>query len=155
MALGRSIEFTVVPYPEFERNEQQLRIRDKIHGSEAMDELLGLMQTVHETNPAMDGSYLGYFTTWHDTFLRSYVKQRLNNVWLYIITFPESVRLSLAKSILPGHTPANPRHVQIVRPHTGNHTHTCAQALTSLEHVLDVPQWCNTETTHIQKKRQW
>ena len=108
MALGRSIEFTVVPYPEFERNEQQLRIRDKIHGSEAMDELLGLMQTVHEANPAMDGSYLGYFTTWHDTFLRSYVKQRLNNVWLYIITFPESVRLSLAKSILPGHTPANP-----------------------------------------------
>ena len=38
----------------------------------------------------MDASFLGYFTTWHDTFLRSYVKQRLNNVWLYIVTFPES-----------------------------------------------------------------
>ena len=55
-----------------------------------MDELLRLMQTVHETNPALDASYLCYFATWHDTFLRSYVKQRLNNVWLYIITFLES-----------------------------------------------------------------
>ena len=67
MALGRSIEFTVVLYPEFERNKQQLRIRDEIHGSEAMNELLRLMQTVHDTNPAMDASYLGYFTTWHMT----------------------------------------------------------------------------------------
>ena len=90
MALGRSIEFTVVPHPEFQRNERPLRIMDKIHCSEAMDELLRLMQTVHETNTAMDASYLGFFTTWHDTFLRSDVKHRLNNVWLYIINFTGS-----------------------------------------------------------------
>ena len=90
MALGCSIKLTVTPYQEFERNEQQMRMRDKIHGSEAIDELLALLKTLQETNPALAASFLGYFTTWHDTFLRWYVKQRLNTVWLYIITFLES-----------------------------------------------------------------
>lgn len=56
-----------------------------------MDELLLLMNKLNnDGSNCLSRSYHGYFTTWHDTFLRSYVKQKLNNVWMYVINLPES-----------------------------------------------------------------
>ena len=78
-----------------------------------MDKLLALMQTLHETNPALAASFLGYFTIWHDTFLRSYVKQRLNNLWFYIITFLE---FRYAKT--------SPYHMYFVAVGSGHLDHT-------------------------------
>ena len=47
------------------------------------------MNELINDNRRTDGSqsHLGYFTTWHDTFLRSCVKQKANNVWINV---PES-----------------------------------------------------------------
>ena len=69
MALGRSMEFTVIPWEEEDLGEQALCITDKIHGCEAMDELLILMDALNsEVEGPVLPSYRSYFTTWHDTF---------------------------------------------------------------------------------------
>ena len=50
---------------------------------------------------------------WHDAFLRSYVKQKMNKVWLYIISFPES-RVSVT----------SPYHTYCVAVDSGHLDHT-------------------------------
>jgi hypothetical protein len=101
LAMGRSIEFTVIPFPEPQFGEREMRTREEIHGCEAMDELLLSMNELnHNGRTDSSQSYFGYFTDWHDAFLRSYVKQKLNNVWMYMINVPES---QLAKTS-PYHT---------------------------------------------------
>ena len=57
-----------------------------IHECLAMTELLDKMM---ELSTSDTEAYYSYMTTWSDTFLRSYVKQNLNNVWLYTITPPK------------------------------------------------------------------
>ena len=47
MALGRSMEFTVMPASEAVDENRPSRIRDEIHGCEAMDELLSLMNELN------------------------------------------------------------------------------------------------------------
>ena len=88
MATSRSFEFTVTPHAEFNRNDQELRIRHEIHDAPAMDKLLDPMYELYEGEWDRCESFFGYFTTWHDAFLQSYVKQKMNNVWLYIVNFP-------------------------------------------------------------------
>ena len=90
MALGRSMEFTVIPASEAIDENRPARIREEIHGCEAMDELLSLMNTLNWDDKDPSDSFFGYTIPWHDAFLRSYVKQKMNNVWLYIVSFPES-----------------------------------------------------------------
>ena len=90
MATARSFEFTVIPHANFDRNDQEPRIRHAIHGAPAMDKLLKVMYELHEGEWDLCESFFGYFTTWHDTLLWSYVKQKMNNVWLYIVKFLDS-----------------------------------------------------------------
>ena len=33
--------------------------------------------------------FYGWMTTWSNSFLRSYVKQNMNNVWIHPITLPD------------------------------------------------------------------
>ena len=90
MVTARPFEVTVIPHAKFDRNNRELRIRHKIHGAPAMNKLLEVIYEMHEGEWDLCESFFGYFTTWHDAFLQSYVKQKMNNVWLYIVNFPDS-----------------------------------------------------------------
>ena len=85
LAQGRGVQFTETPTVEDDRTE--VRIKTKIHGCEAMTELLAKMRTPDDVHKS---TFFGYVTTWSDTFLRSYVKQKLNNVWMFTITLPDA-----------------------------------------------------------------
>ena len=76
MALSQSIEFTVVPASEAIDENRPTRIRDEIHGYEAMDKLLSLMKKLNWDDMDPSKSFFGYVTPWHDALLRSYVKQK-------------------------------------------------------------------------------
>ena len=57
-----------------------------------MDELLDVMK---DLVPVDEPTYYGWITTWSDSFLRSYVKQKLNNVWMYTITLSQIFKMLL------------------------------------------------------------
>ena len=56
-----------------------------MHGCQAMTELIDETTTAEELASDV---YVMYITEWSDSFLRSYVKQRKNNVWMFTITLP-------------------------------------------------------------------
>ena len=68
------MEFTVVPAKKAIDENRPARIRDEIHGCEAMDELLSLMNELNWDGMDPSESFFGYVIPWHDAFLRSYVK---------------------------------------------------------------------------------
>ena len=113
MALQRSIEFTEIPFPEPELGRSETVIEDEIHGCLAMKELLELMKGMESNATTNQPTYYGYFTTWHDAFLRSYMKQKLNNVWIYTLNLPES---RVAKT--------SPYHTYCIGIGSGNLDHT-------------------------------
>ena len=86
LALGRDIDFTRGPGISLNRT--------KMHDTVAMWELLRELRSDDDNDSQI---YYGYFTTWSDSFLRSYVKQKLNNVWMYTITLPNLEDNSLSK----------------------------------------------------------
>jgi hypothetical protein len=64
----------------------ETRRTHNIHGSEAMDELLETMKMMNQEDlPSKYGSLL----LWSDGFIRSYVKQKDNNVWIMTVTLPD------------------------------------------------------------------
>ena len=83
MAQGRGFEFTETPSKE--DGGHPSRIYSGTHGCVAMNELINKMEEMCLSRPA----FYGWFTTWSDSFLRSYVKQKLNNVWMCTITLPD------------------------------------------------------------------
>ena len=87
MAQGRGFEFT--ESPPNDASDSVTRIYHEIHGCVAMDDLIYTMKSM---NSSSQPTYYGWFTTWSDSFLRSYVKQKLNNVWMYTITLPDPDR---------------------------------------------------------------
>ena len=90
MATAPSFEFTVIPHAEFDRNDQELRIRHKILGAPVMDKLLDLVYELHEGEWDLCESFFSNFAIWNNTFFWLYVKQKMNNAWLYIVNFPGS-----------------------------------------------------------------
>ena len=54
--------------------------------TKAMKSLLSKMRKLNHSNKP---TYYGYFMLWSDGFIRSYVCQRKNNVWILTITFPD------------------------------------------------------------------
>ena len=85
LSLGRRIEFTDSPssIPSAARYRQ----KKGIHGCQSMDDLLDDMRLY--PNPDNKDIYYAWMLTWSDSFLRSYVKQKYNNVWMYTITLPD------------------------------------------------------------------
>ena len=77
LAQGRGIDFTKTPTTQ--------RKVTGIHGCQAMSDLLREMGL----EPGDCKSFYAGFTTWSDTFLRSFVKQKENNVWMYTLTIPD------------------------------------------------------------------
>ena len=75
-----------------------------------MDELIDLMK---EINPNNIPTFYGWITTWSDSFIRSYVKQKLNNVWMFTITLPD-----------PNHNATFPYHTYCVAVGAGALDHT-------------------------------
>ena len=57
--------------------------------------------------------FYGLMTTWSDSFLRSYVKQKMNNVWMCTITLPD-----------PNNNSTSPFHTYCVAVGQGNLDHT-------------------------------
>lgn len=86
------------------------------------------MNTLHSGNNSTSESFFGYFTTWHKTLLRSYIKQNLNNVWLYIVNVPEYY---LAKT-------------------SPYHTYCVAVELGYLDHT-PVPDWFSKQMEYLMK----
>jgi len=58
-----------------------------------------LLDKMMELSTVGTERYYAYITTWLDTFLRSYAKQKLNDVWMYTI-----------KLIDPNHSTTSPYH---------------------------------------------
>ena len=85
LSLGRRIEFT--DSPSSTHSSGRDRLNKGIHGCQSMDELLDDMRL----NPNTENKeiYYAWMLTWSDSFLRSYVKQKYNNVWMYTITLPD------------------------------------------------------------------
>ena len=107
MAQGRGFEFTETPSSD--EGGVPTRIYSGIHGCLAMTELINKMKEMCSSRPA----FYGWFTTWSDSFLRSYVKQKLNNVWMYTITLPD-----------PNHNATSPYHTYCVAVGAGALDHT-------------------------------
>ena len=58
-------------------------------------------------------TFYEWMTTWSDSFLRSYVKQKMNNAWMYIITLTD-----------PDGNSTSPSHTYCVAFERGNIDHT-------------------------------
>ena len=86
LALGRRIQFTEAPCATADSGVK--RIYEGIHGCQAMDDLIDNMKGYPNDVTDQD-IYYAWLTTWSDSFLRSYVKQKHNNVWMYTITLPD------------------------------------------------------------------
>ena len=108
LAHGRGFEFT--EEPPLSSNGQPKRLFTGIHGCQAMIDLINTMKDVASTQ---DEVFYGWFTTWSDSFLRSYVKQKLNNVWMYTITLPD-----------PNHNATSSFHTYCVAVGAGALDHT-------------------------------
>ena len=108
LALGRGLSFS--QSPSLDNNSNPIRNTYRIHGSEAMTKLLEIMRDL-DPNHAL--YFYGYLTTWSDAFLNNFVKQKLNNVWLYTITLPD-VR----------HNATSPFHTYCVAVGSGYLNHT-------------------------------
>ncbi len=75
-ALGVTVRYTKTPTSE---------CTEGIHGTPAMKELL---QKLTEDDDD-DKIFVTYVTLWSDAFIRSYVCQRRNSVWILTVTFPD------------------------------------------------------------------
>ena len=58
---------------------------DGINGTEAFKDLLEKMKTM---NPNHDSTAFGWLMLWSDSFLRHFVKQKENSVWILTVTLP-------------------------------------------------------------------
>ena len=84
LALGRQIMYT--ESPSTNANNPGTRIYSGIHGCEATDDLIESMKAY--PNSEKRGIHYAWLTTWSDSFLCSYVKQKSNNVWMYTVILP-------------------------------------------------------------------
>ncbi len=139
LAQGRSIEFTVTPSQR--RRKGRGRRYHHMHGCKAMH---AIIKVIDELNGGNDDYYIGYFTTWSDSFLRSYVKQKFNNVWMYTITLPN-----------PDGNSLSPYHTYCIAVGQGKLDHTCvidfyAQEVESL--MLGRKYYCATREKVIEAK---
>ena len=73
-------------YPDAHEQTGYTRKWTDIHGCEAMTKLLIKMKLLNE-----DGlpTFYAYYFLWSDGFLRLFIKQKLNDVWILTITFPD------------------------------------------------------------------
>ena len=80
---------------EFSETTTSNRITDGIHGCKAMDLLIAKMKTMGDTSGNYNDveCFYGWMTTWSDSFLRSYVKQKMNNVWMHTITLQIQIEI--------------------------------------------------------------
>ena len=76
LAMGRGFEFTESP-SETDHGTTD-RLSQGIHGCIATTELISQMKAM--THPVSQSHYYSWITTWSDSFLPSYVKQKMNNV---------------------------------------------------------------------------
>jgi hypothetical protein len=83
-ALGVPVQYTKTPNSE---------CTEGIHGTPAMMELL---QKLTE-NDDDDEIFVTYVTLWSDAFIRSYVCQRKNSVWILTVTFPDPKGMATSK----------------------------------------------------------
>ena len=66
--------------------EGDTRDMNNTNGCPAMEELLAYMK---EQNPENKPTKYGSYLLWSDGFIRSFIKQKDNNVWILTVTFPD------------------------------------------------------------------
>ena len=109
LALGRRIQYTEAPCATADNGVE--RLYDGIHGCKAMDDLILNMKG--NPNGTSCEIYYAWMLTWSDSFIRSYVKQKDNNVWMYTITLPD-----------PNGSATSPLHTYCVAVGAGSLDHT-------------------------------
>ena len=70
------------------------RDRSNTNGALAMEELL---RYTKELNPDNKPTRYGSFVLWSDGFVRSFVKQKNNNVWILTVTFADPKSCATSK----------------------------------------------------------
>ena len=75
-----------IGFTEQTDKEGDTRDRSNTNGCPAMEELLKCMK---EYNPDNKLTKYGSFILWSDGFVRTFVKQKGNNVWIVTVTFPD------------------------------------------------------------------
>jgi hypothetical protein len=73
--------------PDFAQNEYGVRNRSGINGTPAADFLVNDLRAYaisHNVDP--DAVAIGWISIWSDSFLSSWIKQKLNSVWVLTIT---------------------------------------------------------------------
>ena len=108
LSLGRKIEFTDCPGAIPSTRDKKYH---GIHGCQSMKDLLDEMKKY--PNSKKKEIYYAWMLTWSDSFLRSYVKQKYNNVWMFTITLPD-----------PGGNATSPFHTYCVAVGAGALDHT-------------------------------
>ena len=83
LALGVEIAWTYQPDDSSANGYRRETV--KIHGCLAMTRLLEKLGIMHDGGVP---TWYGYYFLWSDGFQRSWIKQKLNNVWILTITFP-------------------------------------------------------------------
>ena len=127
-SLGRGVEFTELEYPS--RDPREYRLYNGVHGCEAMNDLLSQMKEYPKSTTAE--VYYAWATSWKDSFLRSNVKQKHNNVWMYTLTLP------------------NPNHNNT----STEHTYCVAVGAGALDHTI-VIDWFAREVEELMKGREY
>ena len=75
-----------IGFAEETDTEEYRRDRTRTNGCPAMDALLEHMK---EQNTENSPTKYGGFVLWSDGFVRSWIKQKENNVWILTVTFPD------------------------------------------------------------------
>ena len=127
-AEGRGFNFMY--FSGNECNGDNGRVTEKIHGSKAMTDLIKQTKRMDERPYDDRKVYYGWILTWSDSFLRSYTKQKMNNICMHTITLPD-----------PRRNATSPFH-----------TYCIAIGQCKLDHNA-VINWCAQETEELTKGR--
>ena len=83
LAHARGIDWTSFPD---KATGDRIEREHGIHGSPAMKELLKTLRLVDDHGEV---THIGWYVLWSDGFLRSWIRQKHNNVWILTLTFPD------------------------------------------------------------------
>ena len=69
-----------------QKTGETIQRKHGIHGSPAMREILKTLNLIDDHGSFM---HVGWYVLWSDGFIRSWIRQKHNNVWILIMTFPD------------------------------------------------------------------
>jgi len=92
--MAHRIPIAFSEWPDNDQGSQSTRRRHGVFGTPAMDALL---KKLKQMNQSSEPTHYGHFILWSDGFLRSFVKQKDNSVWILTVTLPDPKEESTSK----------------------------------------------------------